>query len=150
MHGRSHGVTALAYGSVLIGLYCQFAALGLILTGSVYAPSGEPSAAATLVIGAFFFGLTFASYFLGYGYWTHKSWSWAGGIALFAVLVVASAALSLVASDFVSTILPLATAVVGIWYLNRPAIKAELLGTEMPAQVPVATHESLKGAEPAH
>ena len=66
------------------------------------------------------------------------------------MLVVASAALSLVASNFVSTILPLATAVVGIWYLNRPAIKAELLGTEMPAQVPVVTHESLKGAEPAH
>jgi hypothetical protein len=149
MQERSHGVTTLAYSSVLIGLYCQFAAIALILTGSVYAPSGEPSAAMALLLGALFFGLTFASYFLGYGFWTRKHWSWAGGIALFVTLVVASAALSIISTDFVSTLMPLAAAVAGIWYLNRPAVKAELLGTEVPEKAPTAVPDSLEGAQPA-
>lgn len=150
MQPRSHSVTILAYSAVMVGLFCQFAAAALLITGSVFAPSGEMSAMVTLVIGAVFFGLTFASYFVAYGLFTRKTWSWAGSITLFVTLVVASAALSFVASNFVSTVLPLVAAVVGVWYLNRPAVKAELLGTDVPAATPVSAPSSLDGAEPAH
>ena len=150
MQPRSHSVTILAYSAVMVGLFCQFAAAALLITGSVLALSGEASAMVTLVIGALFFGLTFASYFVAYGFFTRKSWSWAGGTILFVTLVVASVALSFVASNFVATVLPLAAAVVGIWHLKRPAVKAELLGTEVPVAASVKVPGSLDGAEPTH
>ena len=150
MQPRSLSLTVLAYSAVMIGLFCQFGAAALLITGSVFAPSGEMSAMVTLVIGALFFGLTFASYFMAYGIFTRKTWSWAGGITLFVTLVVASAALSFVAGNWVSTVVPLVAAVVGIWYLNRPAVKAELLGTAVPLTAPVTAPSALDGAEPAH
>ena len=150
MQKRSFGVTTLAFSSVMVALYCQVAAVALIITGSVFSSSGSAYAAASFALGALFFGLTFASYFLAYGFWTGKSWAWAGGVALFATLVVASVVLSVISTNFVSTVLPLAAAVAGIWFLNRPAVKAELLGTEAPAAVAVRTTSGLEAAEPAH
>lgn len=148
MHKRSFGVTTLAFSSVMIALYSQFAAVALILTGSVWSSSGSVYASASFALGALFFGLTFASYFLAYGFWTQKSWAWAGGVALLATLVVASVALSVISTNFVSTVLPLAAAVAGIWYLNRPAVKTELVVAEASTAAPV--NAGLNVAEPAH
>lgn len=148
MQNRSFGTTTLAFSSVMVGLYTQFAAVALILTGSVFSPSGTIYAAASFALGALFFGLTFAAYFLAYGFWTRKSWAWAGGAALFVTLVVASVLLSLISTNFVSSVLPLAAAVVGIWFLNRPAVKADYLGAVAPAAATAAA-TSMKAAEPA-
>jgi hypothetical protein len=150
MQKRSFGVTTLAFSSVMVALYCQFAAVALIITGSVFSQSGSAYAAASFALGALFFGLTFASYFLAYGYWTSKSWAWAGGMALFATLVVASVVLSVISTNFVSTVLPLAAAVAGVWYLNRPAVKAELLGTDVPVASKVSAGGGLEVAGPVH
>ncbi|MEX1296466.1 MAG: hypothetical protein AB1Z67_09875 [Candidatus Limnocylindrales bacterium] len=149
MQNRSLGATTLAFSSVMIGLYAQFAAVALILTGAVFSPSGSVYAAASFALGGLFFGLTFAAYFLAYGYWTRKSWSWAGGIALLVTLLVASVVLSIISTNLTSTVLPLAGAVVGVWFLNRPAIKAELLGTDAPAAV-ITTPSGVGAAELAH
>jgi hypothetical protein len=148
MQERSHGAMALAFSSVLIGLYCQFAALALIVTGSVFSPSGSVHVAATFVIGAAFLGLTFAAYFLAYGLWTRKSWSWAGGVAFLIAFALANVVLSVLSTNFLSSALPLLGGVAGIWYLNRPSIKAELLGLDAAEASPVATHEALGGAQP--
>ena len=150
MQKRSFGVTTLAFSSVMVALYCQFAAVALIITGSVFSQSGSAYAAASFALGALFFGLTFASYFLAYGFWTGKSWAWAGGLALFATLVIASVALSVISTNFVSTVLPLAAAVAGVWYLNRPAVKAELLGTDVPVASKVSAGGGLEVAGPVH
>ncbi len=150
MQKRSLGVTTLAFSSVMIALYSQFAAVALILTGSVFSQSGSVLAAASFTLGAVFFGLTFAAYFLAYGFWTAKSWAWAGGMAVVVTLVVASVILSVISSNFVSSVMPLVAAVAGIWYLNRPAIKAELLGTEAPAVATVGSNAGIEVAEPAH
>ncbi len=149
MKKRSYGVTALAFSSVLIALYCQFGAVALILTGSVFSRSGVEHATLALVLGALFFGLTFASYFLAYGYVTRKSWAWAGGIAFFAAFVVANLGLSVVSSNYISTVLPLAGAIVAIWYLNRPAVKAEFLGDEATVEPRATVPDALEIAEPA-
>jgi hypothetical protein len=149
MKTRSRSVTALAFSSVMIGLYCQFAAVALIVAGSVFSSDSSAYTAISFVHGAVFAGLTFASYFLAYGFWTHKSWSWAGGIALFVTLAVANVSLSIVSTNFTSMVLPLAAAVVGVWYLNRPAVKAELLGAEAPATAPSPAPDPMKVAEPA-
>ena len=150
MQKRSFGVTTLAFSSVMVALYCQFAAVALIITGSVFSQSGSAYAAASFALGALFFGLTFASYFLAYGFWTGKSWAWVGGMALFATLAIASVVLSDISTNFVSTGLPLAAAVAGVWYPNRPTVKAERRGTETPAAAGVRTTSGLEAAEPAH
>ncbi len=150
MKNRSSGIAILAFSSVLIGIYCQFAAVALILTGSVFSASGSVYAGFALIIGSLFFGLTFAAYFLAYGFWTRKDWSWAGGIALVITLVVASMALSVLSTNFTSTVLPLAAAVAGVWYLNRAEIKAELTGTEVANQRTVNVADTFEAAEPAH
>jgi len=149
MRDRSLGVTVLAFGSVMIGLYCQFAAIALLFAGSVYSVTGTTSAAISLTLGAVFLGLTFASYLVGFGLWTRKHWSWAGSIAVLAVLVGTSLALSLVTSSFISSIMPLVAAAAGLWYLNRPAIKAELLRRPIAAKAPTPVSDGLEVVEPA-
>ena len=150
MQDRSLGVTALAFSSVMIGLYCQFAAIVLILTGSVFTAAGSMHAAMALVNGAIFLGLTVAAYFVGYGLWTRKHWSWAGAVALFVVLIGANVVLSALATNLLSTVLPAIGAVVGIWYLHRPAVKTELLGSATPAPATVRVGDGLEMPELAH
>ena len=148
MRKRSFGVTVLAFSSVMIGLYCQFGAIALILAGSVFTPTGSTPAAFALVIGAVFLGLTFAAYFLGYGFWTRKHWSWAGGIALLGVLVGASLVLSFISSSYLSSISPIVVASFAVWYLNRPVIRAELLGQPEPSQDKSSAPEALEVPSP--
>jgi hypothetical protein len=148
MQHRSIGITALAFSSVMIGLYCQYAAMALILAGSVFTPTGSTPAAIALLVGVVFLGLTVAAYFVGYGFWTRKHWSWAGGIALFGVLVGASLVLSFMATDYLSSVSPAVVAVIAVWYLNRPAIRAELLGEKEPARTQSAAPEALEAAGP--
>lgn len=146
MHQRSLGVTVLAFGSVMVGLYCQFAAVALILLGSVFTPVGSTPAAIALLLGAVFLGLTVAAYFLGYGFWTRKHWAWAGGLALVAVLAVASLALSFTATSFLSSVSPVITAALAVWFLHRPAVRAELLGDPRPFVSPRTAHDALEAA----
>lgn len=150
MQNRSAGVTILAFSSIMVALYGQFAAVSLILTGAIWSSSGSIYASVSFALGVVFAVLVVAAYFLAYGFWTGKSWAWAGGMGLFATLVIASVVLSVVSTNFVSTVLPLAAAVAGVWFLNRPAVKAELLGTEVPAAAAVPANGGLEVAEPAH
>ena len=150
MRERSLGVTTLAFASVMVALFCQFAAVALIMMGSIFAVAGSVPAVFTLVLGAVFLGLTFAAYFQAYGFWTGKHWSWAGGVTLFVVFAVANVVLSAISSNFVSTILPGLGAIVAVWYLHRPAVKAELLGQPEAAAATVPVAEGMKGVEPAH
>ena len=150
MRERSLGVTTLAFASVMVALFCQFAAVALIMMGSLFAVAGSVPAVFTLVLGAVFLGLAFAAYFQGYGFWARKHWSWAGGVTLFVVFAVANVVLSTIATNFVSTILPALGAIVAVLYLHRPAVKAELLGQPEAAAATAPVTADLKGAEPAH
>ncbi len=149
MRDRSFGVTVLAFSSIMIALYSQFAAIALILIGSVYTAAGSAPAAFVLMLGAVFLGLTFASYFLGYGFWTKKHWSFAAGVTLFVSFVVANVLLSVISTNFISSIVPALAAVVGVWYLHRPAVKAELLDEAAPTSESLPRVDTLEGAEPA-
>ena len=149
MRPRSLGVTTLAFSSVMVGLYCQFAAIALILTGSVFVVAGSRHAELALFTGTVFLGLTVAAYFLGYGLWTRRHWSWAGAIALFLVFLGANVVLSVVSGNMMNSVVPTIGAVVGIWYLHRPAIKAELLGDKAAIGMMAPTRDSREIAQPA-
>ncbi len=148
MQKRSLGVTAMAFGSVMVGLYCQYAAIALIFAGSIFTPTGSAPAAVALMLGALFLGLTFAAYFLGYGLWTCKHWSWAGSIALFGVLIGANVVLSAMSSSWISSLLPIVVGAVAVWFLTRPATRTELLGEASATRDAVRVATDLGGAEP--
>ena len=148
MRHRSLGVTTLAFSSIMVALYCQVAAIALLLTGSVFTAAGSMQGAVALITGAVFLGLTFAAYLVGYGFWTAKHWSWAGGIVVFAVLIGASVFLSIISSNFGSALLPAVGAVVAIAYLQRSSVRAELLGSEPIADRSRTAPDRIDAAEP--
>lgn len=149
MRERSFGVTIVAFSAVMVALYSQFAAIALLLTGSVFTAAGSVPAAFVLMLGAVFLGLTLAAYAIGFGLWTRRPWSWAGGVALFVAFVVANVVLSVISANFLSTVVPAVAAVTLVWQLHRPAVKAQLIGHAENAASSVPVTDSLEGAEPA-
>jgi len=150
MRHRSLGVTALAFGAVMVAIYGQYAAIALLMTGSVFTAAGSLHAAFTLMTGAIFLGLTATAYMVGFGLWTHKHWAWAGGAVVFTVFIVTNLLLSVLATNYLSALLPTVGAVVALWYLQRPAVRAELLGTAVRAEAHAPMSDALKGAAPIH
>jgi hypothetical protein len=127
---RPIGITALAFVSVLVGLYSQVAALALLIGGVVFGLTGTASTTALVVIGAVYFGLMVAAYLVGFGLWMQRRWSWAGGLVVFGVLIAVSFFTALVAGNTGSAIVPMVGAAVAIAYLFLPATRARLLGIE--------------------
>jgi hypothetical protein len=127
---RPLGLTALAVASVAAGIYCMVAAIALLFGGTLGGVFGADGTAVVIAIGALYLGVVVAAYFVGYGFWTQRPWSWAGGIVVFGALIVTSVLLTLVSGDLVSGIVPSIAFAAAIWYLLRPATKAQLLGTD--------------------
>ena len=151
MKKRSLGLTVLGFSAVIVGLYSQIAAIALILVGSVLTVAGSVHAGAALVLGAVYLGVTGAAYLVGYGFWTARHWAWAGGMIVFGALIVASVALVLLTTNLLASIGPLAGSAVAIWYLQRPATKAQLLGTETAsASETQTTTDALDAPQPAN
>jgi hypothetical protein len=127
---RPLGITALAFTSIVVGLYCQVAAIALLLGGMLGGVFSADITAIVIAIGALYLGLMGAAYFVGFGFWTQRHWSWAGGVVVFSALIVSSVALALITTNVVAALVPSLGAGVAIWYLLRPATKAQLLGTD--------------------
>jgi hypothetical protein len=148
MRNRSIGVTALAYGTIMVAVYGQYAAM--LMTGSVLTPFGSFAAAASLITGVTFMGITVAAYVVGFGLLTRRSWSWNGAIAVYAAFVVANIAASILATNFVSAVLPTIGAIAAVAYLRRPAVRAEITGEGVVAAPQVAMAEAVGVAGHAH
>jgi hypothetical protein len=125
---RPLGITALAFASVIVGIFCQVAAMALLLGGTLAGVAGTDMATALLVLGAVYLGLMVAAYFVGYGFWCKRHWSWAGGLVVFATLFVLSVFMLLLSANVLAVLLPGAGAAVAIWYLLRPEVREQLLG----------------------
>jgi len=126
MPKRSRGATALSVVSVLVGLYCQFAAMALIIAASVFAPTGAAEVPLVLVIGLVFLVLMVLAYVTAFGFWFGRAWAWAASLTEFVGLIAASGILALASSNVVSAVLPIVGGSIGIWYLMRPATKSAL------------------------
>jgi hypothetical protein len=129
-HTRPLGITSLAFASVIVGIFCQVAAMALLLGGTLAGVAGTDTAAALLILGAVYLGLMVAAYFVGYGLWSQRRWSWAGGLVVFATLIVLSVFMLLLSANVLSVLVPGAAAAVSIWYLLRPETRAQLLSVD--------------------
>ena len=124
---RPLGITALAFTSVIVGIFCQVAAMALLLGGTLSGVAGTDMASALLILGAIYLGLMGAAYFVGYGFWSLRHWSWAGGIVVYVTLIVVSVAMLLLSANVLSVVGPVGGSVAAIWYLLLPSTKAHLL-----------------------
>lgn len=152
MTKRSLGVTVLAFSTIMVALYSQYAAISLIVTGSVFLPSGQIAALLTTIVGAVFVGLTSAGYVVGVALWMRRSWAWAWAMGIYLTFFVANAFLSVLSGNFASAILPTIGVAAAVVYLNRPTVRAELHTANAPATVTVPTPvaDAGKTPEPAH
>jgi hypothetical protein len=153
MTKRSFGVTVLAFSTIMVALYSQYAALSLIVTGSVFAPSGELAAFLTIITGALFAGLTAASSVVGVALWLRKSWAWGWAMGIYLTFFVANAFLSALSGNFGSSILPTIGVAAAVVFLNRPHVRAELRDRTEPtaaaSSAPSHIGERLDAPEPA-
>ena len=127
---RPLGITALAFTSIVVGLYSQVTAIALLMGGMLGGVFNADITAIVLAIGALCLGLMGAAYFVGFGFWTQRHWSWAGGLVVFSTVIVSSVALALITTNVVAALVPSLGAGAAIWYLLRPATKTQLLGTD--------------------
>jgi len=106
--------------------------LALALTGAAFAAGGSIEATLSLLTGFVFLGLTVLGYAVAVGLWFRRAWSWNGAVALFFVFFVANMALSVLATNFLSALLPSVGVVLALIYLQRPAVRAEITGLPDP------------------
>lgn len=130
MQERTLGLTALAVASVAIGLYSLVAGMALLLGGSLGTFAGSDAGVAVMVLGALMFGAGTASFFVGYAFWMKRSWAWAGGIVVAAVIVVTVLVMGLIGASYTSLILPVVLGLSLIWYLLRPSVRAQFTRSE--------------------
>jgi hypothetical protein len=142
MMQRPIGITALAFASIVIGLYCQIAAIALLM-GSMVGGVFGAEVAVVIVLGAVYFGLMVAAYFVGYGFWTLRHWSWAGGIVVFSTFIVAAVLLGVISANVTALIGLSVAAGVAIAYLLRADTRARLLGPSARATDDPAAKSSL-------
>jgi uncharacterized membrane protein (DUF2068 family) len=121
---RPFGLAILAIGAVIVAAFALAGAVGWWTTsnGIFYLPRLHGAerlvALALLALGA----LELA---LAYGLWTLRSWAWALGIGLeIAALVLA--VLQLGRGIPGSHLITLVLAVLTLWYLSRPRVRAAL------------------------
>lgn len=149
MRHRSLGVIALAFGSVMLALYSQLAAFALILSGSVFTTLGSLPAAAALILGATFLGIMLVAYGVGFGLWTAKPWAWVAANSVFGVFIVANLVLSVLAGSYASALVTTVAAGLALWYVRRPAIRAEL-GASFEPSKPMVVVEGTELPKPIH
>jgi len=136
---RPLGITALAFASIVVGIYSMIAAIALLLGSLVGAAFGADSVV-VMALGAVYLGLMAGAYFLGFGFWTQRHWAWAGGLVLFGAFIVASLGLMMLATSAASAVVAALGAGVATWHLLRPSTKALLLGSNgTPEAAPPST-----------
>ncbi|MFV2063907.1 MAG: hypothetical protein ACC726_10410 [Chloroflexota bacterium] len=149
MQDRSLGLTALSLLAAMVGIYSFMAALAMLYGGAIGAFVGSDMGHIVFALGAVFLGLSVSAFVVAGGLWLRRSWSWAGGIAVFAVMVLANLVLSTMAGAFINVLIPVLGAVVGVGFLYRPSTRAILLGGNAPESGSAAAQTAVEVANTA-
>jgi hypothetical protein len=129
------GITILAILALIGGIFGLLGGLALIAGGALI--GGAVGGSAGVAFGGFAFvagvvtlGLAIAYLAFAYGGWTLKPWAWALGVIIALASIVWTVIGAVLSGDIVgsilnvSTIISLAIAVVILYYLNTPTVKA--------------------------
>lgn len=129
MHERTLGVTALSVLTAMVGIYGLWAAVALLMGGTLTSFAGSDQGTMLLVLSAVFFAQAIAAFVVATGLWTRSSWAWSASAGVFVVLVVINVVLSVVASSYINLVLPLIGSIGGLIYLYRPSVREQFVGT---------------------
>jgi hypothetical protein len=129
MQNRSLRATALSLASISVAVYGLVAGIALFMVGTIATFGGSDRGVAMLVLGAIMFATGMTALFVGYGFWSKKDWSWAGGIVIFSVMMVAIVAMGVIGANVQNLLLPFSLGVIAILYLLRPGTRVTFLGT---------------------
>jgi hypothetical protein len=154
MAKRSLGVTVLAASTIIVALYSQYAALSLLVGGSVLASSGDLTRLITTITATTFVGLTAAGYVIGVALWMRKAWSRGWAMGFYLTFSVANALLAALIGNIGSAVLLTVGVAVAVVFLNRPRVRAELQGAKGSSRAPAAAEtpiaERIEAPGPAH
>jgi hypothetical protein len=128
MQQRSRNISVLAFSSVMVGLYSFMAGIALLWAGAIVSFIGNDIGGMVFALGTLFLAQSIAAYVVGAGLWLQKSWAWAGATVVFVTLTVLNVAVALAATNFSAVALPLIGSIAGLALLNKPSVKAQLIG----------------------
>ena len=134
MQNRSLKASALSFASISVALYGLVAGIALLMAGTIATIGGSDRGVAMIVLGAIMFATGVTAFFVGYGFWSKKHWSWAGGIVIFSVMMGAVVAMGVIGANVQNLLLPFSLGVIAILYLLRPGARATFLGTSALAE----------------
>ena len=108
------GAATLVAGLALLGV----AELGFLLNGTRNAVLASLIGVAHLVVGV-------SSLVLAFGFWLQRSWAWGLGVAVFGLSIVLSLiGVAAGVSSLGSVVFLIALALMVVWYLYQPKVKA--------------------------
>lgn len=123
-------VSLLAVLAIVGGILEFFGGLVLLFGGGLADAVGSPEGTVAFILGAAMFGLGFTSFVVGYGFWRHHSWAWAGAFVVYGFgLVVNISSVVVAGANPLSVVLPIALAAAVMWYLLQPATKTAVRST---------------------
>jgi hypothetical protein len=119
-------VTILAILALIGGIFSVIAGLGALGFGGIVASAtGSTQLGTLVVIGGVLLVVTGAIDLLfAYGAWTLQGWGWALGIIGQLATIVVSIILVVGGSSITSQVIGVAIAIVILYYLNQPHVKA--------------------------
>jgi hypothetical protein len=133
---RPTGITILAILAAISGALSILTAVGFIagaplIAGIAVGPEGSATAdsikAIATVIGVAWLVIGVAQLAFAYGAWTLKPWGRALGIVIEGASIVLTVVIGMMSGNLVATlvasIVPLAVAIIIIWYLNTTTVK---------------------------
>ena len=127
MEQRPKGLTTLALLALIIGIFSFVAGLALMFGGTLGSAFGDATGGTITVLGAVMFGLAFASFLLGYGFWAMKPWARGAAIVVFTVSVAVNVATVIfLDANVLSIIVPVGVAIAAMWYISQPQTRAAL------------------------
>jgi uncharacterized membrane protein (DUF2068 family) len=126
MLGRSRTVTYLSFVSLAAAIVWLAAGMAFLAGGGVATALGAPTGGETMALGAALFAIAIVAFGVAYGFWRSLSWARTAALVVFALSVVLNVFAVIIGASIMSAILPVALAVVALWYLMQPTVRAEL------------------------
>jgi hypothetical protein len=150
MTRRSNGVTVLAFLTVVVAIFSQYAAISLLLTGRMAEAAGPLEAGLTLVTGVAFLGLTAVAYAAGFGLWFRRAWATRAAALVYITLFAANVSLAVLYTNLATAVVMTVGSATALVYLRRPAVRAEIEGVLETVAEPGHVVETNAIANPVH
>lgn len=134
---RPTGLTILAVLAAISGAISLFTSLGFlagapliegVVVGTDFSGVVDALKAVAVVVGVFWLVIGVAQLAFAFGAWTLKPWGWFLGMVIEGASIILTVIIGVMVGNLAGTLIasavPLAIAIIVIWYLNTARVKA--------------------------